>query len=227
MKYPKHYKNGEIMNLTLIYFDFPFWRAEVSRIALHIGNIEFNDIRVTRDEFIRAKETGKLDNGTIIPFHQFPCLIIENEVFAQTAGIARYCGKLSGLYPKKNDVLGLKIDQFLDLMTDITVLIFNVGRNENPEQKKIKRKEFFNTEFNRKLKMLETNISDDSRYIIKDNFNIADIALWSFVNWITSGTIDGFPKDFLKNFPKIKKVFLEVNAIPELQKWVKKTYQKE
>ena len=91
------------MNLSLIYFDFPFWRAEVSRIALHIGNIEFNDIRVTRDEFIRAKETGKLDNGTIIPFHQFPCLIIENEVFAQTAGIARYCGKLSALYPKKND----------------------------------------------------------------------------------------------------------------------------
>ena len=58
------------MNLSLIYFDFPFWRAEVSRIALHIGNIEFNDLRISREEFIRVKVSGKLDNGIIIPFHQ-------------------------------------------------------------------------------------------------------------------------------------------------------------
>ena len=32
------------MNLSLIYFDFPFWRAEVSRIVLNIGKIKFNDI---------------------------------------------------------------------------------------------------------------------------------------------------------------------------------------
>ena len=67
------------MNLSLIYFNFPFWRAEVSRIALHIGNIEFNDLRISRDEFIRVKASGKLDNGIIIPFHQLPCLIIEGE----------------------------------------------------------------------------------------------------------------------------------------------------
>ena len=50
---------------------------------------------------MRAKDSGKLDNGTIIPFHQFLCLINENEVLAQTARIARYCRKLSDLYPKK------------------------------------------------------------------------------------------------------------------------------
>ena len=65
------------MNLSLIYFDFPFWRAEVSRIVLHIGNIEFNDLRISRDEFIRVKVSVKLDNGIIIPFHKLPCLIIE------------------------------------------------------------------------------------------------------------------------------------------------------
>ena len=214
------------MNLSLIYFDFPFWRAEVSRIALHIGNIEFNDLRISRDEFIRVKASGKLDNGIIIPFQQLPCLIIEGEALAQTAGIARYCGKLSGLYPQKNDVLALKIDQFLDLITDITVLIFNVGRDEKPEIKKVKRKEFFKNEFTRKFTMLEKNISENSTYIIKNNFNIADIALWSFVNWLTSGDIDGFPKDFLKKFPKIEKVFLEINTMHEIQNWVKKTYPK-
>ena len=126
------------MNLSLIYFDFPFWRAEVSRIALHIGNIEFNDLRISREEFIRVKVSGKLDNGIIIPFHQLPCLIIEGEALAHTARIARYCGKLSGLYPQKNDVLAIKIDQFIDLITDITVLIFNVGRDKKTSNKESK-----------------------------------------------------------------------------------------
>ena len=69
--------------------------------------------------------------------------------------------------------------------------------------------------------MLEKNIDDNSKFIIQDNFNIADIALWSFVNWLTSGTIDDFPKDLLNNFSKIKTVFLEVDAIPKIKKWVK------
>ena len=192
------------MNLSLIYFDFPFWRAEVSRIALNIGKIKFNDIRVDREEFMRARSSGKLDDGTIIPFNQLPCLKVNDESFAQTAGIARFCGKLSGLYPKDNDIAAAKIDQFLDFITDITVLIFNAGRDLEPDKKIVKRKEFFETEFTRKFEMLEKNIPEKSDLIITDYFSIADIALWSFVAWTTSGAIDGFPKDFLIKYPNIK-----------------------
>ena len=206
------------MNLSLIYFDFPFWRAEVSRIVLNIGKIKFNDIRVGREEFMRARSSGKLDNGTIIPFNQLPCLKVNDETIAQTAGIARFCGKLSGLYPKDNDITAAKIDQFLDLITDITVLIFNAGRDLEPDQKIIKRKEFFETEFIRKFEMLEKNIPENSDLIITHYFSIADIALWSFVEWTTSGAVDGFPRDFLKNYPKIKRVTGFVNEHPEIKK---------
>ena len=206
------------MNLSLIYFDFPFWRAEVSRIALNIGKIKFNDIRVGREEFIRARSSGKLDDGTIIPFNQLPCLKVNDETIAQTAGIARFCGKLSGLYPKDNDITAAKIDQFLDLITDITVLIFNAGRDLEPDQKIVKRKEFFETEFTRKFEMLEKNIPENSDLIITHYFSIADIALWSFVEWTTSGAVDGFPRDFLKNYPKIKRVTSFVNEHPAIKK---------
>ncbi len=207
------------MNLSLIYFDFPFWRAEVSRIALNIGKIKFNDIRVDREEFMRARSSGKLDDGTIIPFNQLPCLKVNNESFAQTAGIARFCGKLSGLYPKDNDVAAAKIDQFLDFITDITVLIFNAGRDLEPDKKIVKRKEFFETEFTRKFEMLEKNIPENSDLIITDYFSIADIALWSFVEWTTSGVVDGFPKDFLIKYPNIKRVCNFVGEHPEVRKW--------
>ena len=116
------------MNLSLIYFDFPFWRAEVSRISLNIGKIKFNDIRVDREEFMRARSSGKLDDGTIIPFNQLPCLKVNDESFAQTAGIARFCGKLSGLYPKDNDIVAAKIDQFLELInfSSYNIIVFRI-----------------------------------------------------------------------------------------------------
>ena len=126
------------MNISIIYFNFPFWRAEVSRIALDIGKIKYNDIRIDRDEFTRARSTGQLDDGTVIPFHQLPCLIVDNESIGQTAGIARFCGKLSGLYPKDENLMSAKIYQFIDLLTDITVLIFNAGRYLEPREKIIK-----------------------------------------------------------------------------------------
>ena len=29
-------------NIKIYYFDFPFWRAEVSRLALHLGNVSYH-----------------------------------------------------------------------------------------------------------------------------------------------------------------------------------------
>ena len=38
------------MEITLYYFKIPFWRAEVTRLALFIGDIPFNDYRVEGKE---------------------------------------------------------------------------------------------------------------------------------------------------------------------------------
>ena len=47
-----------LMNISLIYFNFPFWRAEVARISLFSNNIKFEDKRITREAFQRVKEEG-------------------------------------------------------------------------------------------------------------------------------------------------------------------------
>ena len=54
------------MNLKIVYFDFPFWRAEVARISLFKGNIRFDDIRVNGDDFKFIKEHGKMKDGTLV-----------------------------------------------------------------------------------------------------------------------------------------------------------------
>ena len=81
------------MELKLIYPDFPFWRAETSRIALFMGGIEFKDCRPSREEIKRMKTDGTF------PLGQFPILLVDGEKLAQTVGIARLCRKWLGFTP--------------------------------------------------------------------------------------------------------------------------------
>ncbi len=207
------------MNITLIYLDFPFWRAEVSRISLFLNNIEFEDKRITSEEFQRVKTKGVLDDGTVIPFHQLPCLKVNDITIAQTGAISRFCGKLSNLYPKSDDLLAAQIDQFIDILTDITTLIsFTQVENRDTD---------FLKSINRKLSILNKAINKKDDYIVKDYFSIADIAIWSFMCWLTGGNIVSVPKDIAKNYDYILRHCRKIDKKAIIQKWVNKTFPKE
>jgi len=118
------------MEITLYYFKIPFWRAEVTRLALFIGGIPFNDYRVEGKEIDNLKATGLLPNKQIAPFKQLPVLDVDGKIIAQTGAIARFCGKLSGLYPKNNDFEAAQIDQIIDTAQDINYLVTLSGRDK-------------------------------------------------------------------------------------------------
>ena len=204
------------MKITLIYFDFPFWRAEIARLSLYLGNIEFEDLRITSEEFQRVKANGKLDNGIKIPFHQLPCLVVNQTSIAQTGGIARFCGKLSNLYPINDNLSAAKIDQFIDIATDITVLISSTKAED--------REEIFIGELSRKLTILNNSLELNNNYLVSNNISIADIAIWGLMGWITSENIDGIPLNILKYHKNISSICLLVDKHPKINEWIKKTY---
>ena len=206
------------MNISLIYLNFPFWRAEISRISLFLSNIEFEDKRITSEEFQRVKENGVLDDGTVIPFHQLPCLKVNDITIAQTGAISRYCGKLSNLYPKNDDLLAAQIDQFIDILTDITTLISSTQVDNRDAN-------FLNS-INRKLSILNKSINKKNDYIIKNYFSIADIAVWSFMCWLTGGNIESVPKDIAKNYDNILRLCRKIDMKDIIQNWVNKTFPK-
>ena len=214
------------MKLTFIYLNFPFWRAEVSRIALFLSGIEFENKVILPDEFQRVKVDGRLDDGTVIPHHQLPCLIVDGHPIAQTGAIARFCGKLSGLYPKNDDLLAAQIDQVLDLATDITVLVASTGRENNEQEKRQKREALADGELARKLSIMEKNIKPHCNWVNGDSIGLEDIAIWRWMGWLSSGSIDGIPVTILKNYPKIQRVCSNVDTSSKVQEWIKLTYQK-
>ena len=215
------------MNISFIYLDFPFWRAEIGRIALFMGGINFENRVITREEFARVKNEGCLDDGTVIPFHQFPCLVIDKQPIAQTGGIARFCGKLSGMYPRDDHVLAAQIDQVIDFATDITGLVANCGVGESLDVKIDLRRALVAGDLARKLKILEKNLNEGEKWVVGSQLGLPDIALWRLMGWLSSGMVDGIPVDLLKDFPKTLKICCAVDGDPKIRAWVKQTYPKD
>merc|ERR1712187_566877 len=121
--------------IKIYYFDFPFWRAEVSRLALHLGNVPFENVKVTFADREPLREAVKS------PLGAFPTMEVDGKVVCQTGAIARYCGKLGGFYPKDDDFAAAKIDEIIDTATDITNIIGVTMRMKDEQEKLAARKE--------------------------------------------------------------------------------------
>ncbi len=213
--------------IKIYYSHTPFWRAEVLRVSLFISNIPFEDVRISREEFINMIKTGYLPNGKKVPFHQLPVIEVDGEIIGQTGAIARYCGKISNLYSNDN-INAAKIDQIIDAATDITNLVSPTIR-EKDEQKKVEDRLLLkNKLLPRWFRYLENILSEStSDWFVENKMTIADIAMWRLLGWLISGIIDGIPTTIVDSYPKLKNIHTNVHHHPKVQEWMLKTYGKE
>ena len=212
--------------IKIYYSHLPFWRAEVLRVSLCIRDIPFEDVRISREEFIHLIKTGFLPNGKRSPFHQLPVIEVEDKIIGQTGAIARYCGKVSNLY--SDDMLkAAKIDQIIDAATDITNVVSPTIREKDQKKKMEDRKVLVNKLLPRWFRYLENLLSEDDSTWFVEKMTIADIAMWRLLGWLTSGIIDGIPTSVVDDFPKLKNIHHQVHTHPKVQEWMLKTYGKE
>ena len=205
------------MDLKLIYFDLPFWRAEISRLPLFIANIEFEDFRPSDEDWDYAKENGKMKDGTIIPFRELPVLSINGESVAQTLAIARICGKLGGMYPEDMVEAG-KVDQVVIAIENINALLSPSMREDDPIKKKAMRKELTATELPTYFGYLQDIMdANSSEWFVGDSMTIADLAAWSLLGWIASGVIDDISVEVIRPFKGLVRLYNEINKNPRVQ----------
>jgi len=110
---------GPQPKLKLLYFDIA-GKGEPLRLAMHHAGLEFEDIRLTREEFMTKKTSGELRFG------QVPALIVQDGsgvpvTLVQTGAIARYIGKLapqSELYPD-DAIKAAQVDALVDQASDM------------------------------------------------------------------------------------------------------------
>ncbi len=206
------------MKLKLIYPNIPFWRAEVSRLALFIGGIEFEDFRPSSEEIKKMKNDG------ILPFGQFPILQVNGKTIAQTGAIARFCGKLSGLYPSGNQFNAAKVDEVIDLATDITNQIRPALREKDPKLSTKMRRELAEIILPRWLGFLEKILEDNNKnFFVGNSLSIADLAVWRLCGWIAGGIIEGIPVNILLNFHRLNKHQNKIDNLPKIIEWKNKS----
>ena len=216
------------MKITLFYFKIPFWRAEVTRLSLFIGDIPFEDYRIENEDYNKFKKTGELPNKKIAPFKQLPVLDVDGKIIAQTGAIARFCGKLSGLYPKNDDLEAAQIDQIIEAAQDINYLVTLSGRDKEKKRLALARKILATKHLPKWFQFLENLLAEnkDSNFFVGNKISIADLAIWRLLGWLSSGLLDGVPANILEPYEKLNKLREEVYKHPKVNEWMLKTYGK-
>ena len=206
------------MEIKLYYFNFPFWRAEVSRMALHIGGIPFEDVRPTGEEFRAMKSAGEL------PYGQLPVLEVDGFRFGQTVAIARYCGKLSGLYPVDDDLQAARVDELLDTASQITGLLSETMREKDLEKRLAMRVELGESTLPEWMDLLQKRLvlNQGSLVFVGVKMTVADLAIWRLLGWLTSGILDGIPKTLLNGYPALQEHSDMVASHPSVLGWMAK-----
>ena len=122
------------------------------RLSLFYGSIDYEDIRISREDFLSAKKNGFTQSGHYLPFRQIPVLIINNYSLTQTGAILDIVENFL-VYILKMMIYWPKIDQIIDICTDMTVLFSNYRKNIETNINHNKRKEFFDNILMNKMKL--------------------------------------------------------------------------
>ena len=86
----------------LTYFDMDGGRAEPIRIAFHAAGVDFEDVRISFQQFMETRES--------LRFNCLPTLEIDGVAVTQSNAMCRYVGKMAGLYPD-DDLQALYCDE--------------------------------------------------------------------------------------------------------------------
>ena len=172
--------------LKLTYFDFHGGRGEPARLALAIGGIEFEDVRIPIGDWPRHKGA--------MPFGALPVLEVDGRIVTQSNGINRYVGKLTDLYPADPWQAAL-CDEVMDAVEDITTK--TVATFDLPAEQKKKQREALvagpiTLYLTRLQQLLDAN---GGKYFAGDHLSVADLKALVWIRHLKSGQLDHVPTD--------------------------------
>jgi len=177
----------------LTYFDMPGGgRAECIRWLFTIAKVQFEDVRVTRQEWAELKPKS--------PWGQMPWLEVDGKQIGQSRTILRFLGKRFNLVGS-NEWDSVKCDEISDVLNDISEEVVKVIYGPDEASKEAAKKNLAEKVWPNYLPKLEKNAkANPSDYYVTKNVTWADIyfafclQFWELTD-----------KDLLKNYPNLKK----------------------
>ncbi|GAB9468301.1 Rxlr effector protein [Globisporangium polare] len=174
-------------------------RAELTRLLLTFGGVEFVDERIEGADFPALKPT--------LPLGQLPTITVNGTIYSQSMAMARYAAKIAGLYPS-NPEHALRADMvsetLCDLMNSFIAIVF-VEKDEAVKAEKTKT--FIDEAVPKALAALESMVQ--GKFFLGDSASYADVHLFDlFVN----GLKPRFPDLSTAAYPKLEAVMESVKS---------------
>lgn len=171
----------------LTYFDFSGGRGEPIRIALHAAGIDFEDHRISFDEFLKTREQMR--------FNCTPVLDIDGVEVTQSNAMLRYVGKMAGLYPE-DATQALYCDEAMDAVEDLLHQIVSTFGLEGDALKAARQKlvDGWLTIF---VTGLGEILERGGDYIADNRLTVADLKVYVQTRSLRSGTLDHVPTDLV------------------------------
>ncbi|KAG6447468.1 glutathione S-transferase 2-like [Manduca sexta] len=182
--------------------------AEGLRMLLAYGGQEFDDKRITKEDFAELKPK--------MPFGQMPVLEIDGKQYAQSTSIARYLGHKYGL--AGNDIEeDFEIDQVMEFLTDIRMTAATVRYEQNEELKAKKQAELLETKYPFYLKKLDEIITKNNGFLALGRLTWADFVFAGLFDCLK--VMLDMP-DLEEKHPVFKKPIEAVLSIPKVKAYV-------
>ncbi len=173
----------------LTYFDINGGRAEPIRLALLLGNIDYEDCRFPFSDFATVRENT--------PLKQVPVFEVDGKQITQSNAISRYIGRLTGLYPT-DDFQALLCDEILDAIEDITYKLVATFGMEG-DALKTARESLVKGPLTRYLTWAQSKLEEQGgEYFVEQRLTIADLKIFVWVRGLLSGHLDHIPTNLVE-----------------------------
>uniref|UniRef100_K3W6R0 GST N-terminal domain-containing protein n=1 Tax=Globisporangium ultimum (strain ATCC 200006 / CBS 805.95 / DAOM BR144) TaxID=431595 RepID=K3W6R0_GLOUD len=198
--------------------------AEAIRLAFFLGDVPFDDERLTEQEFAVRKAE--------LPYGQVPVLEIsspnggsgEVAVVAQSQALLRFAGRIAKMYPSSNNpVAALQVDELLNTLDELRIAMEASTFENDMETKKQMREELARTTIPEFLKMLEPRfdkLMQSPAFPPKSSkVWIHEIVLYLLLKSIRTGVLDYIPAIITDDYELLCKVYDKVDTHPKVKEW--------
>ncbi|MGC4070611.1 MAG: glutathione S-transferase family protein [Polyangiaceae bacterium] len=198
----------------LHYFDAPVSRGEECRLALHISGIDFEDVRIQRQDWPQIKPT--------MPFGSVPVLEIPGKpALAQSNAILVFVGRKHGLHPT-DPFEAAQHEALMAHVEDLRAAVSPTIRIADEGAKKKAREALVESYLPQWAAGAEKHIGEGP-FVAGRQLNVVDIKLHMAVRWFNGGKVDYIPPTIFANAPKLNRLHDAVRDDARVKAWYAKT----
>eukprot|EP00933_Yihiella_yeosuensis_P051891 TRINITY_DN49877_c0_g1_i1.p1 TRINITY_DN49877_c0_g1~~TRINITY_DN49877_c0_g1_i1.p1 ORF type:complete len:297 (-),score=39.24 TRINITY_DN49877_c0_g1_i1:11-826(-) len=209
--------------------------GEAIRLTLYIGEVDFEDRRVSYEEVARMRSRGDLLNGQVPLLEVFDERSQLVQRFGHSQAILRWAGKKAGLYP---DDLQLQCDTIEEQLVDMRQALrpqWYGSIMREPGEKMVPLSEAQRMEVERLLneKVLPSRFAQleemfqryggGGPYFCGSRMTICDLSFYVYATGILDGSfVDGISPSVLNRFPKLISLVQRIEENPKVKEWNQK-----